>query len=230
MILLLYNKKTNLKISSLNRNLFMVSNSSLPCLAVCICVVVTNMFSANRAPIFQVTVSKEMDCCQVGGQSFLVTAGAQSFLLWFKTPAGQYRTILNSCCFSLWVMSGGQTCTIQIIFGSPDMKNFQQLLKRAADDERSKDSTERNDRDNRDAFRGETPYRRHPAMIETTTKNYQVSHSIILTFEVLVKYKSLKKKLKCLSLLCVCSSTAVCHSSRAFFRITRGSPPTRKPF
>ncbi|XP_041822087.1 histone-arginine methyltransferase CARM1-like [Chelmon rostratus] len=42
---------------------------------------------ANRAPVFQFTVSKEMDCCQVGGQSFLVTVGKQSLLLQFRTPA-----------------------------------------------------------------------------------------------------------------------------------------------
>ncbi|XP_044044488.1 histone-arginine methyltransferase CARM1 isoform X2 [Siniperca chuatsi] len=42
---------------------------------------------ANRASVFQFTVSKEMDCCQVGGQSFLVTVGKLSLLLQFKTPA-----------------------------------------------------------------------------------------------------------------------------------------------
>ncbi|XP_029303299.1 histone-arginine methyltransferase CARM1 [Cottoperca gobio] len=41
---------------------------------------------ANRAAVFQFTVSKEMDCCQVGGQSFLVTSGKLSLLLQFKTP------------------------------------------------------------------------------------------------------------------------------------------------
>ncbi|XP_075951185.1 histone-arginine methyltransferase CARM1 isoform X2 [Anarhichas minor] len=41
---------------------------------------------ANRASVFQLTVSKEMDCCQVGGQSFLVTVGKQSLLLQFTTP------------------------------------------------------------------------------------------------------------------------------------------------
>ncbi|XP_056287569.1 histone-arginine methyltransferase CARM1-like isoform X3 [Pseudoliparis swirei] len=41
---------------------------------------------ANRASVFQCSVSKEMDCCQVGGQSFLVTVGNQSLLLRFKTP------------------------------------------------------------------------------------------------------------------------------------------------
>ncbi|KAM8905638.1 histone-arginine methyltransferase CARM1-like [Spinachia spinachia] len=39
----------------------------------------------NRALLFRFTVSKEMDCCQVGGQSFLVTMGNQSLLLQFKT-------------------------------------------------------------------------------------------------------------------------------------------------
>ncbi|XP_049425897.1 histone-arginine methyltransferase CARM1-like [Epinephelus fuscoguttatus] len=41
---------------------------------------------ANRASVFHFTVSKEMDCCQVGGQSFLVTVGELSLLLQFKTP------------------------------------------------------------------------------------------------------------------------------------------------
>ncbi|XP_037314873.2 histone-arginine methyltransferase CARM1-like isoform X2 [Pungitius pungitius] len=39
----------------------------------------------NRALVFRLTVSKEMDCCQVGGQSFMVTVGNQSLLLQFKT-------------------------------------------------------------------------------------------------------------------------------------------------
>ncbi|XP_070813863.1 histone-arginine methyltransferase CARM1 [Chaetodon trifascialis] len=42
---------------------------------------------ANRASVFQFTVSKEMDCCRVGGQSFLVTVGKRSLVLQFKTPA-----------------------------------------------------------------------------------------------------------------------------------------------
>ncbi|XP_038571642.1 histone-arginine methyltransferase CARM1-like isoform X2 [Micropterus salmoides] len=42
---------------------------------------------ANRASVFQFTVSKEMDCCQVGRQSFLVSFGKLSFLLQFRTPA-----------------------------------------------------------------------------------------------------------------------------------------------
>ncbi|XP_045909753.1 histone-arginine methyltransferase CARM1-like [Micropterus dolomieu] len=42
---------------------------------------------ANRASVFQFTVSKEMDCCQVGQQSFLVSFGKLSFLLQFRTPA-----------------------------------------------------------------------------------------------------------------------------------------------
>ncbi|XP_010788531.1 histone-arginine methyltransferase CARM1 [Notothenia coriiceps] len=41
---------------------------------------------ANRTSVFQFTVSEEMDCCQVGGQSFLVTLGKLSLLLQFKTP------------------------------------------------------------------------------------------------------------------------------------------------
>ncbi|XP_013769807.1 histone-arginine methyltransferase CARM1-like [Pundamilia nyererei] len=43
---------------------------------------------ANEALVFQFTVSEEMDCCQVGGQSFLVTNNNNfSLLLQFKTPA-----------------------------------------------------------------------------------------------------------------------------------------------
>ncbi|XP_054479436.1 histone-arginine methyltransferase CARM1 [Anoplopoma fimbria] len=42
---------------------------------------------ANGASVFQLTVSTETDCCQVGGQSFLVTVGKLSLLLQFKTPA-----------------------------------------------------------------------------------------------------------------------------------------------
>ncbi|XP_070712051.1 histone-arginine methyltransferase CARM1-like [Pempheris klunzingeri] len=42
---------------------------------------------ANRVSVFQLTVSKEMDCCQVGGQSFLVSASTLSLLLHFQTPA-----------------------------------------------------------------------------------------------------------------------------------------------
>ncbi|XP_063733471.1 histone-arginine methyltransferase CARM1-like isoform X2 [Eleginops maclovinus] len=41
---------------------------------------------ASRASVFQFTVSEEMDCCQVGGQTFLVTVGKLSLLLQFKTP------------------------------------------------------------------------------------------------------------------------------------------------
>ncbi|KAK1876860.1 1-phosphatidylinositol 45-bisphosphate phosphodiesterase delta-4 [Dissostichus eleginoides] len=41
---------------------------------------------AGRTSVFQFTVSEEMDCCQVGGQSFLVTLGKLSLLLQFKTP------------------------------------------------------------------------------------------------------------------------------------------------
>ncbi|KAF1371934.1 hypothetical protein PFLUV_G00274910 [Perca fluviatilis] len=40
---------------------------------------------ANRT-LFQFAVSKETDCCQVGGQSFLFTVGKLSLLLRFKTP------------------------------------------------------------------------------------------------------------------------------------------------
>uniref|UniRef100_A0A3Q1GSL5 type I protein arginine methyltransferase n=1 Tax=Acanthochromis polyacanthus TaxID=80966 RepID=A0A3Q1GSL5_9TELE len=51
---------------------------------------VLNIFSANRVSVFQFTVCKEMDCCQVGGQSFLLTIGKLSLLLQFKTATGLY--------------------------------------------------------------------------------------------------------------------------------------------
>ncbi|XP_026157712.1 histone-arginine methyltransferase CARM1 [Mastacembelus armatus] len=40
----------------------------------------------KRASVFQFPVSKEMDYCQVGLQSFVVSVGMQSLLLHFKTP------------------------------------------------------------------------------------------------------------------------------------------------
>ncbi|XP_062301482.1 histone-arginine methyltransferase CARM1-like [Scomber scombrus] len=54
----------------------------------------------NRALVFQFAVSKEMDCCQVGAQSFLVTVGQLSLLLQFKTPAGSYSIHSNIFCSS----------------------------------------------------------------------------------------------------------------------------------
>ncbi|XP_068165558.1 histone-arginine methyltransferase CARM1 isoform X2 [Antennarius striatus] len=47
--------------------------------------------NAHRASVFQFTVSKEMDFCQVGGQSFLVAVGNTSLLLQFRTPADMRR-------------------------------------------------------------------------------------------------------------------------------------------
>nr|XP_046238440.1 histone-arginine methyltransferase CARM1-like [Scatophagus argus] len=44
------------------------------------------MQDANKASVFKFTMSKEMDCCQVGGQSFLVTVDNLSLMLQFKTP------------------------------------------------------------------------------------------------------------------------------------------------
>uniref|UniRef100_A0A3B4XNA4 Histone-arginine methyltransferase CARM1 n=1 Tax=Seriola lalandi dorsalis TaxID=1841481 RepID=A0A3B4XNA4_SERLL len=44
----------------------------------------------GEASVFQFTVSKEMDCCQVGGQSFLVSVGKMSLLLQFKSPTGSF--------------------------------------------------------------------------------------------------------------------------------------------
>lgn len=65
-----------------------------------------------------------------------------------------------------------------ILCGSPDLKNFQQLLKRGDDGEASKE------RENKDAEGGQTPLGRHPTLFETAAENvpiqgYQVSHSVI---------------------------------------------------
>lgn len=45
----------------------------------------------NRATVLPITVSMEMDCCRVGGQSFIVTVNHRSLLLQFKTPADLKR-------------------------------------------------------------------------------------------------------------------------------------------
>ncbi|XP_060888412.1 histone-arginine methyltransferase CARM1-like [Labrus mixtus] len=42
---------------------------------------------ASRASVFQFTVSAQTDCCQVGGQSFVVSVGKLSVLLQFKAPS-----------------------------------------------------------------------------------------------------------------------------------------------
>ncbi|XP_065808142.1 histone-arginine methyltransferase CARM1-like isoform X2 [Labrus bergylta] len=42
---------------------------------------------ASRASVFQFTVSTQTDCCQVGGQSFVVSVGKLSVLLQFKAPS-----------------------------------------------------------------------------------------------------------------------------------------------
>lgn len=49
---------------------------------------------ANRESVFQFPVSAKMDCCQVGGQSFMVAIGKLSLLLQFKTPTGLYSVVL----------------------------------------------------------------------------------------------------------------------------------------
>lgn len=110
-----------------------------------------------------------------------------------------------------------------VLFLSLDMKNFQQLLKRGDDEETMKGCTERDERGNKDAERGQTPCRRHSTMLETRTENaptqdYQVRHSIILTLQVLEI--NLQKEQKIQTIPCVCSSTAVYPSSRACFRTT----------
>lgn len=70
-------------------------------------------------------------------------------------------------------------------FGSPDMQNFQQLLKRGDDEETSKGSTERDKGGNDDAERGQTPSETRAENVPT--QGFQVSHSITLTLQVLIK-------------------------------------------
>ncbi|XP_069031339.1 histone-arginine methyltransferase CARM1-like [Embiotoca jacksoni] len=41
---------------------------------------------ASRAPVFQLPVEEETDCCQVGAQSFIITTNQLSLLLQFTTP------------------------------------------------------------------------------------------------------------------------------------------------
>uniref|UniRef100_A0A3Q0TB31 type I protein arginine methyltransferase n=1 Tax=Amphilophus citrinellus TaxID=61819 RepID=A0A3Q0TB31_AMPCI len=53
----------------------------------------------GKTLVFQFTVSEEMDCCQVGGQSFLVTNSNLSLLLQFKTPTGLLSIFLNNTSY-----------------------------------------------------------------------------------------------------------------------------------
>lgn len=65
------------------------------------------------------------------------------------------------------------------------MKNFQRLLKRGDDEETSKVSTERDERGNDDAERDQTPSETRAENVPT--QGFQVSHSITLTLQVLIK-------------------------------------------
>lgn len=78
---------------------------------------IMNQLSVNRASVFQLTVSKEMECCQVGGQSFLVTVGNQSLLLQFKTTTGLYihaYDIMLMCVRSSNIYNFLSSLTLQI--------------------------------------------------------------------------------------------------------------------
>lgn len=90
------------------------------------------------------------------------------------------------------------------LFDSPDMKNFQQILKRGEDEE-TRRGCKKDERGNKDA---ETHSRRHPTMFETRSEHvlsqgYQVGHSIILTVHCRNNLTCVKKKLKVLIVVCV---------------------------
>uniref|UniRef100_A0A3Q4AU52 type I protein arginine methyltransferase n=1 Tax=Mola mola TaxID=94237 RepID=A0A3Q4AU52_MOLML len=75
----------------------------------------------GEAAVFQFTVTKETDCCQVGGQSLLVTVGNQSLLLRFRTPAG-------SCCS---FVPGFGLCLFQqqnLLQDSPRITTYQRAI------------------------------------------------------------------------------------------------------
>lgn len=48
-----------------------------------------NAHPVDRTTVLQVTLSRKIDCCKVGGQSIVLTLDHQSLLLRFKTPSGQ---------------------------------------------------------------------------------------------------------------------------------------------
>lgn len=83
-----------------------------------------------------------MDCCRVGGQSFIVTVNHRSLLLQFKTPAGLYST--SSCAsfviFAQWTRRSEMLCSERMLFDSSDLKRFQQLLKKGNEEQRRKGS------------------------------------------------------------------------------------------
>lgn len=62
---------------------------------VCPFVFDTNTIPVNRTTVLQITVSKEMDLCKVGGQSIVVTVDHRSLLLQFKTPSGPCSPFLG---------------------------------------------------------------------------------------------------------------------------------------
>ena len=151
-----------------------------------------------------------MDCCQVGGQSFLVTVGKLSLLLQFRTPAGLHW-IHTAFPRGLWFRVSGVRAN-QITsrpLGSADMKNFQQLLKQGDDEETSRGCTERGEGGHKDA---ETPSRRHPTPFGTRaanapTQDYQVRHLIILTLSVLINKSEEGPRIQtvhCVQCVCLC--------------------------
>uniref|UniRef100_A0A3B4AAX6 type I protein arginine methyltransferase n=1 Tax=Periophthalmus magnuspinnatus TaxID=409849 RepID=A0A3B4AAX6_9GOBI len=52
-------------------------------------------FSGNKIPLFQFPVSKQLDCCQAGSQSFVITFEKHSYILQFKTITGLYYSCLS---------------------------------------------------------------------------------------------------------------------------------------
>lgn len=88
------------------------------------------------------------------------------------------------------------------------MQNFQRLLKRGDDEETSKGSTERDEGGNDDAERGQTPSETRAENVPT--QGFQVSHSITLTVQVLIKQIRLQQHclhcpyLRPCFIVCVC--------------------------
>uniref|UniRef100_A0A3Q3MR36 type I protein arginine methyltransferase n=1 Tax=Labrus bergylta TaxID=56723 RepID=A0A3Q3MR36_9LABR len=71
------------------------------------------------ASVFQFTVSTQTDCCQVGGQSFVVSVGKLSVLLQFKAPSGLYRTTSRFTAYHRGLKHANPP------FDSSDLKKFQ---------------------------------------------------------------------------------------------------------
>lgn len=147
-----------------------------------------------------------MDCCQVGGQSFIVTVNHQSLLLQFKTPAGLYST--SSCASFVIFCSADQKVgnvmlwTRVVLFGSSDLKHFQQLLKKGNEEQRRKGSIGRD-------------VRNESAQLTTMAYNSpslgnEVSYLIGLILRCLLKPWTLWKRLvpvTCLVEICGCTKT-----------------------